>query len=189
MAYSDGVTHRRWMQVSENKRPDLRRLALHCLMKHLFPTYDIQVNSMATERDSHLINEKNVDEVEWKSREECACIPQHLALRIDEVLGQRGLNPCGFQMAVFNEHETSKQTPLREDPIPHPARKVRERHHCGCAVIDFRSLLFSEPHSEHLQQPALHFAIERGMRSHSVYDEDVIRRQSVSVAIDRHSLR
>jgi len=39
MAYSDGVTHRRWMQVSENKRPDLRRLALHCLMKHLFPTY------------------------------------------------------------------------------------------------------------------------------------------------------
>ena len=56
-------------------------------------------------------------------------------------------------------------------------------------MIDLCAVLFPKPHREHLQQPALNLAIERRMRSHPVYDDNVIRCQRIPVAVDRHSFR
>ena len=58
------------------------------LMNQLFAAYDIQVYTMTTERRSHLIHQKYVDEAEWKPWKEAARVPRespHL-LQSDPIL-------------------------------------------------------------------------------------------------------
>src|SRR4029077_7856575 len=155
----------------------------------LLATYDIQIDTVATECCSHFIHEKDVDEVEREPGEHGTRVTQHLELRIGEVFRRRGLNPCCFRLAVLHQHETSQQPPLIEEHAPNPARKICERHCCDAAVIDPCADFFPKPHREHLQQPALNLAIERRMRSHAVYGENVIRCQRIPVAVDWNSIR
>ena len=57
-------------------------------MNQLFAAYDIQVYTMTTERRSHLIHQKYVDEAEWKPWKEAARVPRespHL-LQSDPIL-------------------------------------------------------------------------------------------------------
>src|SRR5580704_17154093 len=146
MTDTDSVTHRRRMQVSKNKCPDPWHIPPSCLMNHLFPAYNIQVDAMATERYSHFIHEKDVDEVERECGEQGTRITQHLELRISEVFRQRDLNPLRLRLAVLHQHETGKQPPCIEDYVPNPARKIRERHGCDSAVIDPCTHFFTKPH-------------------------------------------
>src|SRR5580700_431160 len=147
MTDADRVPHGRRMQVSKNQGTDLRQLACRCPMNRFFPTYDIQVDSVATECRSHLVYQKYVDKAEWEPGKDTTCVTQHFALRIDKLFRKRALNPSRSR-TVLHQHEARKQTPPIEHHLPNAARDFRERHGRDGAVIDLRSRLLPQSHRE-----------------------------------------